>query len=448
MIVVAGGGIAGIVAAILLAENKVEVCLVEREAEIGGLYKSTTCELGVSFDCGSHFLRSTGVQRLDEILFDGIQEPEWRVLENLEAGSFYGGVLDAESPFLDMRQLDDDIYEKGMVELLNCTSPYAEPENLEQELRANFGDTLTERLFQPIVCGKYYGCALDELAPGSHGLLGLGRLRGLTPEASRELKKLEIYDRKLAFHSSKEGASDLRNFYPAHGGISRWIDLLKDRLEKLNVKVVTGASIDEIVFTNNRVNAVTLSNGKTLQTTHLLWTVPIPFFVKACRGTKRSASPAPHERLYTSLFHFAFDRPPLTTAYLIQCHDPSFLTFRITLYSNVQRNEKDVFHLTAEVISPSMRDVGKDLELVKSEMVRIGVVDPDARFLYQRGENLANGFPLPTTRLTRNTRDLVTTEANRFSNVTFLGRAAGENFTAGGVLIDVFNLTDQLATAA
>ena len=69
MIVVVGGGIAGIVSAILLQKKFGQVCIIERNDRIGGLYRSKRCDLGVTFDYGSHFLRPIGHPELDNILF-------------------------------------------------------------------------------------------------------------------------------------------------------------------------------------------------------------------------------------------------------------------------------------------------------------------------------------------------------------------------------------------
>ena len=110
MIVVVGGGIAGIVSAILLQKKYGPICIIERNDRIGGLYRSKRCDLGVTFDYGSHFLRSIQHPKLDDILFDGVNEQRWRVFGNLKGGAFYGSKLNPQTHFLDARQLPKNIY--------------------------------------------------------------------------------------------------------------------------------------------------------------------------------------------------------------------------------------------------------------------------------------------------------------------------------------------------
>ena len=66
--VVVGGGIAGILSAILLKKRFEEVYLIEKGKTLGGLLKSYRNQDGIEFDYGTHFLRETGIPQLDKIL--------------------------------------------------------------------------------------------------------------------------------------------------------------------------------------------------------------------------------------------------------------------------------------------------------------------------------------------------------------------------------------------
>ena len=64
MIIVVGGGIAGIVSAILLQKKFGQVCLVEQSEKIGGLYRSKDCKLNVLLIMGHIFYSQVGSPNL------------------------------------------------------------------------------------------------------------------------------------------------------------------------------------------------------------------------------------------------------------------------------------------------------------------------------------------------------------------------------------------------
>ena len=130
--------------------------------------------------------------------------------------------------------------------------------------------------------------------------------------------------------------------------------------------------------------------------------------------------------------------------YFVQCHDPNFKTFRVTLYPNIQKNKNNIYHLTAEVIEPIASDL-EELKKVLSELIQIGIVSKESNLLFQDSELLSNGFPLPTIEL-NNTNKLYLDRAKKMiKNVNFLGRASGGGFTAGPVLKEAYRTISNLA---
>jgi len=441
-IVVVGGGIAGIVSAILLKKKADRVYLIEKEKDIGGLYRSFQSDLGIFFDYGSHFLRETGIPDLDEVLFGEVTDREWRILDNLKGGAFYKSHLNPESPFVDARLLSGEAYQRGIIELLEITDGDRDYCNLKEQLCLTFGETLTTHLFQPILKDKIFGCELDELAANAHSLWGLSRILALTPCASREVKKSSVYDQKFAYHSSIEGASPLKNFYPINRGIDLWIDLLKEKLDQLNVEVITDTSIESIGHAKGSIQSVQLGNQRRIDCDQVIWTIPVPFFFMAS-GLSLEPLKKPLRKLHTSLFHFAFDKPFPTDVHFIQCYEPTFNTFRVTLYPNIQQNHSNNHHLTAEVVSSSEPDLGSLKDEVRSELELMGVVVPNSEILFQRSELIRNGFPFPTPELQRSVENQICIVQEAFNNITFLGRTTGKGFIANQVLADVY---EQLAS--
>ncbi|MBM3347612.1 MAG: FAD-dependent oxidoreductase, partial [Betaproteobacteria bacterium] len=234
--VVIGGGISGILAALLLRERGEDVSLIERNESCGGLLRSWTSPTGLTFDYGTHVIQETGVPGIDRLLFDQLDERHWHELRVLRTGNYYGGKLNEHSPFIDATRLPEAAYRQGLADLMNAAPGNTAPGNARQALEAHFGAGYTRDILGPVLL-KLYGCAMEELDPRAHFLFGLTRLVALTPEESRELKKVERLDARLAFHSYREGRSALRHFYPKTGGIGRWVVLLLAKLEAAGVRL-------------------------------------------------------------------------------------------------------------------------------------------------------------------------------------------------------------------
>jgi len=437
MIVIAGGGVAGIVAAILLAEKSEPVCLIEKSEKIGGLYLSKQNDLGVAFDYGGHFIQSTGISEIDNIILDGVDNNKWHTFNNLKGGNFYGSELNTKSPFLDTRQLPVDIYRKGILELLAIKDTMKQPENLHEQIISIFGDTFTNHVFKPILEDKFFGHKLADLSVNSHLLFGFNRVIGFDSNTAREIKKSEVFDQKIAFNSYNEGASELSNFYPKNGGIELFIKNLHRKLKSLNVTVLTGVEISEISHQDNKVNSISLDNGNKLDCSSIIWTIAPPLFGKYCNIKSEVKSEKP-QQLYTYLHDFAFDQDFLVDTHYIQCHEPTLDTFRTTLYSNIQENNQRVFHLTSEILSPKKLNIEESRAKAIQELVSMGIITPESKILFQNSELLENGFPIPTLKSINSSSSVVEFFESNIENVVFLGRALGNGFTLGSILNDIY----------
>lgn len=440
-VVVVGGGIAGILSSCLLKRKFRNVTLLEKDHTIGGLYRSIQADLGqgqiISFDHGSHFLRETGMPNLDEVLFGDLEEGDWHFLGNLKGAGFYGSTLNEKSPFIDARRLAGDDYQRGMEELMEIGALPSEPGSLDEELRQTFGHTLTEKLFEPVLKGKFYGCDLKELAVHSHGLFGLGRILGLTVEETREIKKVPRFDAKFAFHSSNEGASEMRNFYPRRGGIQTWIDGLQEKIEEQGVRILCDTSVDEVISSQGKVSSVRANNNEIIPCDLLVWTVPVPAFLKATHVVVPKGNRP--RLLHTYVFHYVFDEAFETNAHYIQCHEPHLKTFRVTLYPNIQGPaHPGLFHATSEVISSVPLDPQGIIDEVAQELRIMGVVPSRASVLWSSASPLTNGFPFPTIDFKVQQRNQLNMARESCSNAVFLGRNAGNGFVANQVLPEVY----------
>ena len=88
-IVVVGGGVIGMIAALLVKTKKNSVFLIEQNKELGGLFRSRKFYKNLFFDYGSHFIKQTGIKKLDKLLFGNLDKKKWHILGNLRGASFF-----------------------------------------------------------------------------------------------------------------------------------------------------------------------------------------------------------------------------------------------------------------------------------------------------------------------------------------------------------------------
>ena len=132
--------------------------------------------------------------------------------------------------------------------------------NLADQLIYTFGPLIYDNLLEPSLI-KFFHTSPVNLAPDSHRLFGLHRIILGDPETIRNLKMDPSFDRDLAFHSHQEGSSShASSFYPLHGGVGAWPQLLTQKLRELNVEIVTNAQYT-LTHSNNRISQIDLCSN-------------------------------------------------------------------------------------------------------------------------------------------------------------------------------------------
>ena len=116
-IVVVGGGISGILSAILFGQRNKKVVLVEKEKELGGLLKSFQAKDNIWFDYGTHLLGETGVKELDDLLYGEINSNNYNIFEYPKAGNFFYKLNETSSHF-NLNYINAEDYQKGMIEAI------------------------------------------------------------------------------------------------------------------------------------------------------------------------------------------------------------------------------------------------------------------------------------------------------------------------------------------
>ena len=442
--IVVGGGIGGILSALLLRRRFDTVLLVERAPRLGGLLQTAREADGLAFDFGTHFAATTGCTDLDDLLFDFVNAEDWYEFDYLKAGNYFAGALNECGAFIDARRLPHDIYLAGLEQLLLAMPGNAPPADLQRQLTDTYGGVYTEQIFTPVL-KKLFGTGPEHLATDAHLLFGMKRLMVLSAEAGRELKHSPRYDDRIAYHSPTEGVNGARVFYPRRGGIGRWVDGLTDKLHAAGVEILTGRAVQHIDHVDGKVDAVTLDDGRYAHCDRLVWTVP-PFLL--AKAARIDAPMCPPKIRHTSLFHFVFDRPFNTDLHYLYVYDPVYSTFRITLYPNVagERHEgSSGYHCTAEILSDGSEPLDVLARRARQDLYDMGLVAKDSVCREVAREALPAGFPVLSSEFVGASRAQASFLADQFDNLHLLGKASGTSFFMNDVLREAYDTLGKVA---
>ncbi|MCO7190051.1 MULTISPECIES: FAD-dependent oxidoreductase [unclassified Pseudoalteromonas] len=452
--VVVGGGICGMVAALLLKQRFTDVVLIEQADTVGGLFCSVKDSSGAAYDMGSHIPNATGVAELDEILFADADTSSWHKIARLCSGNYFGGSWDLNSPFPDASKLPQDIYQQGCGELINLASL---PEsNLIYEYCANsLGIVFTESIVVPIL-RKLYGqdAPLKSLTMAA-GLFGFTRILALPADVTATLKQLPAFDAKLGYQreadfqqrKAQDNLGEVTYYYPTTGeGIGYWVAQLQKRVERVGVEIVTSERVANIAHHDKKVTSLVLANsGRVLDCDFLFWSAP-PFIALAAMGLTPARGQV---TLRTALiFHLNFDRPLLDKqSHYLWVWDPSSAIFRLTLYPNLtgQCNHN---HLSAEILcSPDEINSFTQSEIIE-QLVSMGIVDPLAKCVSGETQVINNTFPVPTTEFQAVNQQNYETLSNCVDNVIVSGRFSGKCWRQAEVLIEAYESIMQATDAS
>lgn len=435
-LLVVGGGISGLITSLAAARAGRTVTLVERAPHLGGLLASVTPGDGTrAFDHGTHIPAETGNAGLDDALFGWMAPAEWSRLPSLRAGAFWNGQLASHTPFLDLRTLPDDTYRSVLPGLFAST--LADPSDcasLAEQVVRTYGDAMLEHVFAPILL-KLYGTTADALAPDAHLLFGLARFLCASPEETTQRKRDPAVDAKLAHHPGHvppalaPGAS----WYPTRGGVGAWVDGLYEQCRSAGVAVHTGAALGTLDLANGRVAL----NTETVSYDEVAWCLPAALLLRQCAHAA-AATMAPPAMSAITLHHLVIDRPLLTDAHYVTCHDPWLRTFRVTLYDNLQPDGGAPGRITVEVLDPDPATPTPSAHEVLAELARMGLVSQDSALVDAFEDRLPAAFPIQSLAYRdamRRAVDLVHADCPR---VRLVGRAAGRVFFMRDVLLDAW----------
>lgn len=432
-IIIVGGGMSGLATARFLADDpNNKITIIEKSHEFGGLYTSTRSKSGYTFDHGSHTVLNTGIEELDNILFEDFKDDEWDVIEgSLKETVYYKGEHTDNTVCPDARKLPSDLYAKGLAEFMALEPISDEPKNLQDMLDLTYGKTFAQHLIRPII-EKFYSGDFQDLDPKMYkDFLPLSRIILFNDAMTERLKSIPFFDDRIAWTNFQNGNSTIKKYFSKNGGVGVWPELIEKRVRGLGVTMLNNQSVKAISHKDGHISHVTLEDGQHIMCDELIWTIPA-FACLQAAGLPLPKSEKPI-LLQSIIYNFVFDKALLKDDHWIFNYDKDMNIFRVTLYPNLTASKiaEAPHHLTIEVLR-HIEDVPQNLdslwETLFSEAVKMGLVSSDTaiidKFCY-----LAQGArPIPTLAFKAAQKAQIESAKIALKNLRLYGRGNGSHF--------------------
>ncbi len=456
---IVGGGLSSLMLAtkLKLDDSSCKVTVVERESELGGMYRSFDYSEFGYFDHGMHIFYETCIKEIDEILINSIGEDAWNFGEGNRkdiAGLYFNGKLQSHSPYLDLRAWPEKFLRSVYYELIQPLKIDSSPDTSSamNYLRTRFGRTIAEEAFAPIL-QKLYQTNPEELDVLAVYLITATDRVILFDEAEMlDLMQSNLLRSRLALPNQmalplQYRSSGQRSFYPKKFGMTHVIEAFKTKLQAKGVEFLLDSSIKSLTKdASQRIVAVTINQrGQEREMTsidQLIWTaglIPLALTLGLELNLPKTKKKKPS--YYVNLI--LAEKPNMGELYYLYCYDSAFSTFRITHYSNycpAARSEHG-YPLCVEFWPPEESALSEAEVVVRvlNELKAFGVLS-DEKVVFSRVEPVREGFPVPTfesirslAKIRQRIKDL------GISNLVNTGVLAEENvFFFKDVLLDGF----------
>jgi protoporphyrinogen oxidase len=412
--VVVGGGIAGLVAALLLAERKNrKVIVVERESEIGGLLRCFDYGTHGVFDYGMHNMYETGIADLDDILFGLLPRDEWQLLEGSQrdlAGLVFSGRVQHNSPYPDLRSLPEEQWRRcasGFFQQLSDGTKWG-GDNAFDESRTRLGLDIASLVIEPAV-KKQFGLEARELSSFATRLTTLSRVVMFNEPVFGDLMVSDAIRDRLAYPEQRNlpqrWASGKKAYYPRAYGMYRLIDALRQRLQRAGVTLLTSTQVGSLEWANGAVGGLSLqhASGRTRRVDdlgQLVWTSGLPGLGGGLGlDLKGYAFDPARKTVVVNLL--LKESPAMGDLYYLYCYEQGCSTFRITNFAAYCDGAKRAggYPVAVELLLdeplPSREEMGN---IALRELKQFGVIESSEQVNFQAVETLASGFPMPSVR--------------------------------------------------
>lgn len=450
--IIVGSGISGLFAGLYLSQRGHNVTIIEKEKSIGGLLKSFDYKYFGVFDYGMHNFLETGIEEIDQSIFNLLPENQWNKLIGEKrdlAGLFFNGKLQLHSPYIDIRYLK----KKSLNELIKHFKATQHKnyivENAKDFLEMRFGSEISKTL--NIVLEKNFNSPANMLDIGAVYLTPLSRLVISDENQTLKYYESEFLRERIAFPEQRNLPLNLSSgrmgYYPKDFGIYRVVEAFKKEILLNGGKIITSSSVKNIVNKKNKIEKIIVDyNGKTLEydkINNFIWTVNMVGLSKLLNHNFDGYKYDPP--LTTYVVNILIDKKPnLEDLYYFYCYDKGFKTFRLTNYysycENAKRNE--MYPISMELLIDQKYSFSKENieKLAITELKKFKILEEYTNIKFIKVEKLISGIPMLTKNnvsTLKSIRDKIKFE--NIPNLIMTGVLSEDNlFFQTEVLIDVY----------
>jgi protoporphyrinogen oxidase len=453
--VIVGSGISGLFAGLLLSEKGRKVTIIEKEEQIGGLLKSYNYgDFGV-FDYGMHNFLETGIEEIDNMIFDLLPIDQWNILEGDKrdvAGIYFNGKIQFNSPYIDIRDFKIDQVNDLQKHFANSEiSKHNLPRNAKEYTEIRFGKELSE-ITTNIALEKIFQKPSDELDVGAIHFTPLSRLVTSNEKQTLEYYKSDFLRERIAFPEQKnlpvELSSGRRGYYPKQFGIFRIVKAIKEKILKNGGDILTSSSLENVTIINDKIQKLKILHNNEVKELNnintLIWTANIFGLGNVLNYSFKGLK---YDRpLKTYVVNILVDQETkLGDLYYFFCYDKGFKTFRLTNYSAYCKSAKrdGLYPLSLELLVDPSEDLSEEMieKIAKKELLKFNILHEETRVVFMKAEVLVSGIPMLTLNNSismKLTRDKIKDE--NISNLILTGILSEDNlFFQTDVLKDIYN---------
>jgi protoporphyrinogen oxidase len=427
------------------------VTIIEKEAKLGGLYKTFDYGDSVKFDMDIHLYSDTNDSEIDKLVYDLLPEEEWNVLEGFRrdiAGTYFNGNLQKNTSYADLRAYSVNEKSKFLGDMfLNIANDIQSNKftNLADYLNAKFGYSLTQEIFRPVL-EKHYGVALESLDPMATSLIPLARVVIYEENEITHLMESSNIRSRIAFPDQRRLPPSYqrtgRCLYPKGFGINKMIEALEKKLNVYGVKILKEAAVKSLDITDTKIQNVVIESHEgsyAVPVDYLFWGAGLPR-LGALMNVPQMGVFQSQRAVFVNLL---FDKPlKMADLYYFYVFDSGFYSFRVTNYSAYCPNaiSSKGYPVCVCLWLPEAKSEEEMVSIAVNELLKMQVIDNSYKVNFSKTE-LNSSFPKPSVsniNLMDRLRDKI--EQQSVSNLATIGVLSKKGyFYLPEILIDAFN---------